>query len=382
VKSPVVSVVIPAYNADTWLAEAIQSVLDQSWQDFELIVVNDGSTDRTTEVVRGFKNRRISCISQENRGLSSARNTGIRGARGEFIALLDADDKFKPEKLTRQLAKFDADPEIGIVTCGYDLIDDRGKWLQREMPWLSAPLIDLKTLLFWNPLLPSTLLIRTHWFKTAGLFDGSLRRYEDWELPVRFAIAGCRMGWVHEVLVDYRRHETNMSTAGDLVPVATNDALEFITRFFREGELDEEIQALESKVLANLYLDGAARAYGAALGTHGSEWLEQAVRRNPELTCGDPPGWVVAICGHALGPLINRPEDFIRCASANLPVRSEFEGWTFRRLMGHFRASQAFRLLQAGENTQARLSAVRAMLRDFRLLSNRGMLSIALRSHS
>jgi len=263
--NPVVSVVIPAYNAEHWLAETIQSVLDQTYQEFEVIIVDDGSTDTTRRVVENFKDERILYLYQENQGLSSARNSGIRAACGRYIALLDADDLFKPDKLAQQVARLEREPDLGVVTCGFDLIDDQGNWLREEQHWLHAPKINLHTLLFWNPLLPSTLLIRRIWFEKVGFFDESLRRYEDWEFSVRLALAGCRMEYVQKSLLSYRRHATNMSTAVDLVPVATEAAVKLMSNLFEQADLPEDVCLLRNKVFGNLYLDAAARAYNAGV---------------------------------------------------------------------------------------------------------------------
>lgn len=299
-----VSVVVPAFNAERWLAETIQSVLNQTFTGFELIVVDDGSTDGTATVAKSFQDVRVRYIRQGNRGLSGARNTGIRAARGSIVAFLDADDLFHPQKLAQQMAAFENDRRVGGVVCGYETIDESGTQLHEERPWLSAPLIDLRTLLFWNPILPSALAVRRDLLFTAGLFDEKLQRYEDWDLPLRLASQDCRMVWVKEVLVAYRRHGQNMSTAAELVPVATDAAVGFMKRFFSHPGIPAEIRSLEGKVFGNLYLDAAARAFGAGLGEHGRRWLETAVERDPELADGYPPHWVVALCGHALGSLV------------------------------------------------------------------------------
>ena len=111
---PTVSVVINVFNAEPYLAEAIDSVLAQTYQDFELIVVDDGSTDRTGDVARGYGDK-LRYERQENGGIGSARNRGIGLAQGEFFAFLDADDRYVPDKLERQLAAFGEDPSLEMV---------------------------------------------------------------------------------------------------------------------------------------------------------------------------------------------------------------------------------------------------------------------------
>jgi glycosyltransferase involved in cell wall biosynthesis len=375
-----VSVVIPAYNVERWLGGTMQSVLSQTYQDLEIIVVDDGSTDRTAQVVEAIKDERVSCIRQENRGLSGARNTGILAARGRYVALLDADDLFKPEKLERQVAVLDQCPSVGLVTCGFELIDEAGSHLGEERNWLSHPRIDLNLLLFWNPLLPSTLLIRRQWFDRVGLFDETLRRYEDWDLPIRLASAGCRMEYVEEILLSYRRHSFNMSTAVELVPVATRDAVRFMTSFFERPDIPESIRMLRGKALANVYMDAAARAYGAGLGPQGCAWLERATRGDDAgLLQGDPPKWAEALWGYALGTLVADWKTYLRTVEAHLPALPHFQGWNMRRLTAGYLAARAFKMNLMGRRRIARLSALHAIAMDPMLVANRGLLVLGVR---
>jgi glycosyltransferase involved in cell wall biosynthesis len=119
-----VSVIIPTYNAEKYIAKTIQSVLNQTYQDFEVLVIDDASPDRSVAVCRQFKDSRIRVISQANRGLPGARNTGIRAAKGEFIAFLDADDIWLPEKLEKHVQQLDQRPEVGISFSYSAFIDD------------------------------------------------------------------------------------------------------------------------------------------------------------------------------------------------------------------------------------------------------------------
>ena len=124
---PKVSVVMPAYNYGRFLGEAIQSVLDQTFQDFELIVVDDGSTDNTKEVIGSFTDRRIKYIYQQNRGVSTALNVGISASRGEYIALLDADDIWLPHNLEKGVEVLDEHAEVGFSYGQAYLMDIEGR---------------------------------------------------------------------------------------------------------------------------------------------------------------------------------------------------------------------------------------------------------------
>ena len=141
-----VSVVIPTYNYGRYLATAIESALAQTFVPLEVIVVDDGSTDDTPQILETFGNR-IQTIRQLNQGAGAARNTGIAAARGEYVAFLDSDDIWKPRKLQMQIARFDADPALGLVHCGVEAMDGRemtiGYMLEGREGWVGADMLRL-----------------------------------------------------------------------------------------------------------------------------------------------------------------------------------------------------------------------------------------------
>jgi len=123
---PKISVISPTYNRAHLITRAVHSVLNQTYQDFEYIVVDDASTDNTEEVIKGFKDERIKYIKHEkNRGPSAARNTGIKAAKGEYIGFLDSDDEWLPEQAEKQVSKFLESPDnVGVIYCGHVVISD------------------------------------------------------------------------------------------------------------------------------------------------------------------------------------------------------------------------------------------------------------------
>src|SRR4028119_1061372 len=143
--TPRVSVIIPVYNCDRYIQEAIESVLNQTYSDYEIIVVDDGSTDNTRSVLEPYFHR-IHYIYQENQGASAARNRGLQEARGKFVAFLDADDFFLlPSKLAEQVACFEAQPRLGVVHSGWRMVNQQAKKMVDREPWHNAPKLDLKT---------------------------------------------------------------------------------------------------------------------------------------------------------------------------------------------------------------------------------------------
>ena len=131
--SPVASIVVPAYNSERTIAETIASLLRQTFVDFELIVVDDGSTDRTAQIVRSFEDSRLRLVQQRNRGLAGAHNTGIHESRGRYIGFCDADDLWLPEKLELHIQHLEANPDVGISYSGSRMIDGAGRPIGVDM---------------------------------------------------------------------------------------------------------------------------------------------------------------------------------------------------------------------------------------------------------
>jgi len=188
-KAPTVSVVIPTYNLAHLIGRAIRSVLDQTYQDFEIIVVDDGSTDNTEEVIRSLNDPRIHYIHHEkNRGGAAARNTGIKVAQGEYIAFQDSDDEWLPEKLEKQMQVFENAPaEVGVVYTGF--------WRMAHGKKIYVPSAKItrkegnihNELLRGNFVGTPTAVIKNECFRKAGLFDERLPRLQDWELFIRIS---------------------------------------------------------------------------------------------------------------------------------------------------------------------------------------------------
>ena len=149
--TPRVSVVIPLYQTEVYIASALRSVLAQTFRDFEVLVVDDGSRDRGPDIARGTGDARVRVVVQENRGLAGARNTGIREARGAIVALLDADDLWEPEKLARHVAHLDADVSLDISFSASRLIDDDGNDLGLVQSPLGGRLEDVFLCRVWRP---------------------------------------------------------------------------------------------------------------------------------------------------------------------------------------------------------------------------------------
>jgi glycosyltransferase involved in cell wall biosynthesis len=211
--NPRVSVIIPAYSAAKFIGPALDSVFAQTYRDYEVVVVNDGSPDtpELEEVLQPYAEK-IEYITQENRGLSGARNTGIRAARGEFVAFLDADDLWEPNYLERQFAEIERRPELDIVYANAVIFGDSidaGKKFMDLCP--SDGPVTFESLITQQCNVMVSVLARRDTLIAAGLFDEQLRSVEDFDLWLRVIKHGGKIGYHREVLTRYRRHAASLS---------------------------------------------------------------------------------------------------------------------------------------------------------------------------
>lgn len=186
---PLVSVITPAYNAARFIRETLDSALAQTYPRVEVIVVDDGSTDETAEILRGYGSR-IRYIHQTNQGVSAARNRAIAASHGEIIAFLDADDVWFAEKLALQVEEYVGHPETGMIACGTYYIDEHGVVFdQRKPSKFKSRQQAFKAFLIGNRINggPSTVIVPKRCLDAVGGFDPMLHGTEDWDLWIRLA---------------------------------------------------------------------------------------------------------------------------------------------------------------------------------------------------
>ncbi|MFN2126430.1 MAG: glycosyltransferase family 2 protein [Anaerolineales bacterium] len=204
------SVIIPSYNSAIFLEEAIRSVLAQTYKDYEIIVVDDGSSDDCYGVVQRFGNR-VKYIWQENQGLAGARNTGIRASNQQFLALLDADDQWLPNFLETMVELINEQDDAAVYYACAQCMDSDGRDLPRTLGGPAVPPDKFyHRLLRANFLIPSTIVIRRAVAVNAGLFDQTLRSCEDWDLWLRILPEKKFVG-TSRCLTRYRLHGNSLS---------------------------------------------------------------------------------------------------------------------------------------------------------------------------
>ncbi len=253
--SKLVTIIMPVYNAGTYLRISLDSILSQSYQNFEIIAVDDGSTDNSCEILSSYGDR-VTRISQPNKGPSSARNTGIRKANGEYIAFLDADDLWMPTKLEMQVRFLEENPDVEFVYTDFFIIDSAGTHIgnihfeeildQQEL---------INTMLVRNVMngANSSSLMKKICFDKAGYFDETMKGCEDRDMWMRIA-RNCTVRVIQEPLMQYRFHPSN---AHKNIPMMQQGQ----QRFLQKNAADAS-WLIKRKAQGYIYLD-IAREYAA-----------------------------------------------------------------------------------------------------------------------
>ena len=208
---PLFSIIIPCYNHAIFLKDCLESVINQSCQNWEAIVVNDGSTDETTFVTLNYArlDSRIRLVEKENGGLSSARNCGMKVAVGEWVNFLDADDFLLRDHLRKVTEKIEAEPDIKCIQTGYfHFNEDASIKLHSVLPYMDEIMPDILT---QNIGPVHTIVIRKNVMQILGPFDETLNSCEDWDMWIRLGKAGIKKESIYEPLVGYRLVNNSMS---------------------------------------------------------------------------------------------------------------------------------------------------------------------------
>ena len=275
---PKVSIIIPTYNRAKLLSRAIKSVLDQTFKDFELFIVDDGSTDNTKEVVREFQKRdsRIKYIWQENSGAPARpKNTGIKNAKGNYIAFLDDDDEWLSEKLEKQLELFEGlESDLGFVGCNILVINESNKkiWREYKIPRYSSQIF-FEELLEGNFILTSSsIMIKKEVLDKIGLFDENLKFADDWDLWLRIA-KKYRFDFVPEFLIKYYIHEGSITP--NLPPLKEAREFEFsFTKYKSDYEKYPFVYSIHLRKLASRYCASSQM-------NKGRKYYIKSIKTNP-----------------------------------------------------------------------------------------------------
>ncbi len=273
--TPTVSVIIPVFNGAAYVGAAIDSVLRQEMDGVEVVVVDDGSTDATPDVLRTFGTA-VRPLRQENQGVARARNAGAALGRGQYLAFLDADDLWRPGKLARQLGALAEQPSAQACATAFEVVDDQ----LRPLEVRGGVEVGLDDLLLRGNLIgtPSTVMVERGLFEAVGGFDPALSQCADWDLWIRLRTR-TRLAAVREPLVLYRSHPGNMSRS---VPLLETDGRRVLEKAFAM-DLPEELRdqrkrafAANDMVLAGSYFHAGRRADAmrCAIRALGGDWRQ------------------------------------------------------------------------------------------------------------
>jgi glycosyltransferase involved in cell wall biosynthesis len=265
-----ISVIIPAHNAERTILETVQSVQNQTFSDFELIVINDGSTDQTLEVLNSIQDPRLKVFSYENGGVSIARNRGIKHATAQFISFLDADDLWTHDKLELQMKALDRCPEAGVAYSWTSFISETGEFLFAKDRMFYEGNVYPELLVSCFIASGSNVLIRKAAIESAGYFAPSLSSAADWEYWLRLA-ARWSFACVPKYQILYRLSHGSMSSK---VEAIEDDLLKVIEQAFEEAPT--ELKHLKERSLATNY---QYIAYLYLTYVHGADGVKSAGRR-------------------------------------------------------------------------------------------------------
>ena len=288
---PLVSIIVPVYNGSKYIKIAIESIFEQTYRNYEVIVVDDGSTDNTREILKPYEDR-IYYLYQANEGSASARNLGIKVAKGELIAFLDADDYWSiPEKLTLQVACFNEEPMLGCVNTGWRIVNGDNEHIKTVQPWHKAPELNLETWLKRKCVRTSAMIFRREWLEKVGGFDEELKQSHDVDLILRLSLAGCKFTWLKEDTVCYRQHEAN-TTKNSVRQAKYVRAV--LDKFFANQNLPEHIREAESQTRYHTLVWLAWYQYRANNLDMMSELLQKSLDVSPYLRVENIAHWITS----------------------------------------------------------------------------------------
>ncbi|GAB4530116.1 MAG: hypothetical protein Tsb0014_12550 [Pleurocapsa sp.] len=290
-KIPQISIIIPTYNSSAYIEQALNSVWQQTFTDYEIIVIDDGSTDGTGDKLNPYKSR-IRYFYQDNQGSAAARNTGINLAKGNLIAFLDADDYWLlANKLELQVNYFNERSSLGLINTGWRVVDSKNNKISTVQPWHEAPDLNLETWLRSKCVRTSSLMIRRKWLERVKGFDEALRQSHDVDLVLRLALAGCEAAWLKQETVAYRQHEGNTTNDGAKQAQCIQAVLD---KFFARPDLPDSVKLIESETRYHTLVWLGWYQYHRGNLDGMAQYLAQSLDYNPYLRAETLANWIAS----------------------------------------------------------------------------------------
>lgn len=311
-----VSIIVPTYNGARYIGDAIESVLAQNYTDYEVIVVDDGSTDDTNQALEPYLER-ITYIRQSNQGLSRARNQGVAVSRGEYLSFLDSDDLFLPNKLAAQAQFLDSMPDVGLVASGFQYFDKDRSVLQDSCSWKIERLLDLETILFSGLTVVHGVLIRREWFSRIGGFDPSLSYCEDMDFWYRLSLEGCPIYWLPDIVCQYRLHSGNMTRNIQDHYIDFRAALD---KLFADPRVPNHVRQRRDEIYAHNFLSEAGRLYTTGDFENAKDRVQMAIKIWQPVTANNYEPLLYSIVGWQKHVSVRDPDQYLNVVSSNLPI--------------------------------------------------------------
>ena len=246
-RQPRVSVVIYAYNCSKSLSLAINSVIKQTLRDYEIILVDDGSTDNVREVLEPYRNQLRYTRYENHQGVSVARNQGVSMARGEFVVFLDGSDRLFPDRLASQVAYFESNHSLGFVCGGFCWVNEVGEMLVDVEPWDEFPLLDWESFLIGKQLYIGAMMFKHLWLEWVGGFKTELNYAEDMDILSRLALINCPGDWSYQLVVE--RCQCSKVAAKNIILEMAQASEGVLENLFSNLELPEKVSRKKERSL-------------------------------------------------------------------------------------------------------------------------------------
>jgi glycosyltransferase involved in cell wall biosynthesis len=377
---PTVSVFIASYNHGRYLGQTLDSVLAQTYQDFEIVVVDDGSTDNSPALLEDYARRFPDKLryswhpGRANKGVTYTSNDAIAKTSGPLLAWLGSDDVWMPEKLAREVALLERRPDFGMV-CSYARIIDQDGNPKPGLMGKPLPEQALEQLLLGNDICPSTILIRRACLDDVGVFTPDLV-YSDWDLFIRIA-ARYAIGFIPEPLAMYRVHGSNMSISTRPGVKLERNLAVLNAVFERDPSL---APAWRDQALARVYLSAALDCFAAGQDAPAREHMARAAQLSGRPLVLEADGLIELAVAYALHHLPAAPGD--------IPARERYLRAVFaavapayeRAAVAKLHILEAFEGHNAGDRARTRRHLLRAVSLQPSWLRNSGVLSIGARA--
>jgi glycosyltransferase involved in cell wall biosynthesis len=274
-----ITTIMPVYNREKYLAAAIESVLNQTYDNIEMIIVDDGSNDLSLSIAESYKKKytdKIKILKQKNQGPSCARNNAIKIAKGDLIAFIDSDDLWSSDKIELQVNLINQYSNLSFVYSGYYVINERGEITQECLPDVNlSGLIHEKLWTIDNNISGGTILVPKNILIAAGCFDESLKGAENLDLRIRLSRLG-EVYFVDKCLYYYRKHDSNLTSNH----IAMNDVqLKLINKHFDNYAMNNS--SLFNIVMSKYYYNIGVQMFGRMDLKNAMNYFYMSIRKNP-----------------------------------------------------------------------------------------------------